>query len=398
MPDNKYIYYKSALGNLSKPLAFVDMDLLNKNIEDVITRAQDKQIRIASKSIRSLQLLEKISRHSKQFNGIMSYSALEAEYLFQNGFDNILIAYPVIDKKLLEKLIPFVKNNKFLTLMVDNPKHIEILQELGNENNIEFNVCLDIDLSLQILGLHFGVYRSPIDTLEKAKNLIDVITQFSHINLIAVMGYEAQIAGLPDRSPANSFVVNRIIRSLKKRSITVLRQRRLEIINYIEEMGIKLKFVNGGGSGSVESTREEEKVSEVTVGSAFFAPRLFDYYDSFKHHPAAGYALEITRIPTKNIYTCHGGGYIASGSIGVDKEPIPFLPEGCALLKNEGAGEVQTPVKYKGKMSLNIGDPIFFRHAKAGEFCEHFNEVYLFSKDSRLEAVKTYRGEGKKFL
>jgi D-serine deaminase-like pyridoxal phosphate-dependent protein len=82
--------------------------------------------------------------------------------------------------------------------------------------------------------------------------------------------------------------------------------------------------------------------------------------------------------------------------LGLDKIPKPYLPEGAELLENEMAGEVQTPIKYKGK--LQIGDPIFMRHSKAGELCEHFNEIILIKDNKIIDRVKTYRGEGKRVL
>ena len=77
---------------------------------------------------------------------------------------------------------------------------------------------------------------------------------------------------------------------------------------------------------------------------------------------------------------------------------MPFLPKGAKLIKNEGAGEVQTPIVYKGNEKLKIGDPVFFRHSKAGELCERFNFLNLI-RDNKIEhSVPTYRGEGECFL
>ena len=78
--------------------------------------------------------------------------------------------------------------------------------------------------------------------------------------------------------------------------------------------------------------------------------------------------------------------------------PIPQYPEGLQLLKNEGAGEVQTPVEYRGSENLSIGDPIFFRHGKAGELCERFTELNLIRGDKIEDVVPTYRGQGQCFL
>jgi D-serine deaminase-like pyridoxal phosphate-dependent protein len=72
------------------------------------------------------------------------------------------------------------------------------------------------------------------------------------------------------------------------------------------------------------------------------------------------------------------------------------LPAGIELLGTEGAGEVQTPIR--SVTPLQLGQPVFFRHAKAGELAEHFDE-YLFVRGERIVArAKTYRGLGHSFL
>jgi D-serine deaminase-like pyridoxal phosphate-dependent protein len=153
--------------------------------------------------------------------------------------------------------------------------------------------------------------------------------------------------------------------------------------------------VNGGGTGSLETTSADPSVTEVSAGSGLFSPSLFDGYRAFRHEPALLFALPITRRPSAGIATCFGGGYIASGSGGADRLPVPWLPEGCALLPYEGAGEVQTPITLA--RDLPIGAPIFFRHAKAGEICERFERVLLVEGDRITGEAPTYRGEGHAF-
>jgi len=64
----------------------------------------------------------------------------------------------------------------------------------------------------------------------------------------------------------------------------------------------------------------------------------------------------------------------------------------------EGAGEVQTPLRVPPGVDLDLGDPVFFRHAKAGELAEHFSHYDLFRGDRVVERVPTYRGMGHAFL
>ena len=68
------------------------------------------------------------------------------------------------------------------------------------------------------------------------------------------------------------------------------------------------------------------------------------------------------------------------------------------MLPRESAGEVQTPVTGRAARSLRAGDRVWFRHTKSGELSEHLNEFAVVDGDEVLDAVPTYRGEGKVFL
>ena len=136
----------------------------------------------------------------------------------------------------------------------------------------------------------------------------------------------------------------------------------------------------------------------MAAGSGFVDSHLFDAYRGLTLRPAAYFALQVVRRPGKGLLTCHGGGYVASGAAGRDRLPLPALPAGLSLLDLEGAGEVQTPLRATGDTPLELGDPVFFRHAKAGELAEHF-AGYILIRGERVEArAPTYRGLQKCFL
>jgi D-serine deaminase-like pyridoxal phosphate-dependent protein len=159
-----------------------------------------------------------------------------------------------------------------------------------------------------------------------------------------------------------------------------------------------LEFVNGGGTGSLETTGAEQVVTELAAGSGLYGPGLFDSYRSFRPAPAALFALGVSRRPAPDIITVTGGGWIASGPPGADRSPIPTYPSGLSLLPAEGAGEVQTPLRGDAARALRIGDRVWFRHAKAGELAEHVDEFQLIEGDAIQETALTYRGEGQNFL
>ncbi|HEX8753466.1 MAG TPA: amino acid deaminase/aldolase, partial [Solirubrobacterales bacterium] len=214
--------------------------------------------------------------------------------------------------------------------------------------------------------------------------------------LVALMAYEGQIAGVGDLPPGRR-LRGAAIRWMQRRSAAELAERRGAIVAAIREF-CELPIVNGGGTGSLELTGAEQVVTEVTAGSGFYAPTLFDHYSRFSLTPAAGFVLPIVRKPAPGIATALGGGYLASGAGDAARLPAPWLPAGLGLDPEEGAGEVQTPLLGEAAAKLAVGDRAYFRHAKAGELCERFDALHLVEGERIVDVVPTYRGEGKTFL
>ncbi|MFD0674043.1 amino acid deaminase/aldolase [Cohnella sp. GCM10027633] len=385
------------------PFAFVDLDLLDRNVRDIAKAAGGKKIRIASKSIRSVDVLRRVLRSDDVFQGVMCYTAGEAAFLARQGFQDLLLGYPTWDPQGIMPLIELIGEGRTITFMVDSIAHVEQLERLARERGVRVPLCLDVDMSASYPGLRFGVWRSPLNGWTTARPVVERIMESSWVWLDGIMGYEAQIAGVGDRVPGQG-MKNAVVRYLKRRSVRDVAERRAGVVAGIRELGMPpLRFVNAGGTGSLATSREERVVTEMTAGSGFYSPLLFDNYGSFRYLPAAGYAVEIVRKPRADIVTCMGGGYTASGAADGTKLPRPYMPAGLSLFPLEGAGEVQTPLAVgKGtpaaSLGLDVGDPVFFRHAKAGELCERFDRLYAIEGGAIVDEYPTYRGMGENFL
>ena len=59
---------------------------------------------------------------------------------------------------------------------------------------------------------------------------------------------------------------------------------------------------------------------------------------------------------------------------------------------------MQTPLLGEAAVRLKVGHTVYMRHAKAGELCEHFNQLYLVEGDEIVSEAPTYRGEGYAFV
>lgn len=390
--NQRYHSYLKATEGFEAPHLLLDLDLLDQNIKNLLSASSDKKIRVATKSLRSFSVLKYISHKlGSRYIGPMCFTLSEAIDLWHKGERNILVGYPTINEKEILALVNTAVLSD-ITLMIDHEAHLEILESMGATHNKIFNVCLDVDMSSRFPGVNFGVNRSALRTVRDVKKYLPKLAKCTHLKLIGMMGYEAQIAGVTDAG-----FKNEIVRMLKRKSLKEIFSRRTSVLKLLKESHLKLDFVNGGGTGSLKETIKEEGITEVTIGSGFYSPALFDHYVDFKYEPALSFALPVVRNPSRHIYTALGGGYIASGSVDRLKAPVPYLPEGIELLPLEGAGEVQTPFRYRGKENV-MCDKVFFRHAKAGEICERFKSMLCYRDGKIVDEFHTYRGDGECYL
>jgi D-serine deaminase-like pyridoxal phosphate-dependent protein len=391
--ERSYEELERIFAGTTAPFAFVDLDAMWSNAREMLGRARGVPIRVASKSVRCRALLESILGFDPGFRGLMTFTLPETLWLHEHGFRDLLVAYPSADRDALAGLAR-LEDERPPIVMVDSVEQLDLIESAARGAG-PVRVCIDLDLSWWPLGgrLKIGVKRSPIHEPAEARALAEEIARRPALRLAGLMGYEAHIAGVGDE-PLGKRLQGYAIRAIKALSLPELAERRAAAVAAVREVG-DVELVNGGGTGSIHTTREESVVTEITAGSGFYAPTLFDRYSSFRLTPAAMFAMPVVRRPSGGVATLLGGGYLASGAAGPDRLPAPELPRGLRLDPLEGAGEVQTPVTGAAAASLRIGANVYLRHAKAGELCERFNSLHLLSGNEIVGEAPTYRGEGR---
>jgi D-serine deaminase-like pyridoxal phosphate-dependent protein len=382
----------------------LDRAAFRANAVALTRRAAGTPIRIASKSLRCrTALIEALSLDG--FAGVLGYTLPEALWLADNdAFRDVVVGYPTANRAAIEQLANSYRLAERITLMVDSIDQLDLIDDVvPPEKRAEIRVCLDLDSSLRLAGerVHIGVRRSPVHTPADAAVLARRVALRKGFRIVGMMSYEAQIAGVGDNPPGR-FLRGLIVRWMQRRSWGELLDRRAQVVDAVqgalEQVGASpLAFVNAGGTGSIEKTAADPVVTEVAAGSGLYGPTLFDAYRAFTPRPAALFAVPVVRRPARGWVTAAGGGWVASGPPGPDRLPTPVYPPGLKFAPTEAAGEVQTPLQGEAADSLRLGDRIWFRHAKAGELCEHVDELHVVDGDRVVDVVPTYRGEGKAF-
>ena len=378
----------AAVRDLPAPVATIDVDALRHNALDLVVRAGGVPIRVASKSVRVREVLD-ATLALPGYRGILAYTLAEALWLAETH-DDIVLGYPSVDRDALARLARDEQAAARITLMVDDLAQLDVLDGVAPPSmRPAIRVAIDADASWRapFLG-HVGVRRSPVHEIGEVVRLAREVLARPGIRLVGLMMYEAQIAGQPDAGAP-------VIQWMQRRSRAELVDRRAGIVDAVTRM-VPLEFVNGGGTGSLESTASDLAVTEATAGSGLLAGHLFDGYRAFTPAPAAAFALDVVRLPAPGIATVLGGGWIASGPPTGSRQPLPVWPRGLEMLAREGAGEVQTPLR--GADRLAVGDRVWFRHAKSGELSERVAVYTLVRGDAVVGEAPTYRGEGQVFL
>jgi D-serine deaminase-like pyridoxal phosphate-dependent protein len=397
--------YDAVFATTVPPFAFVDLDALERNARRMLDQAGGLPIRIASKSVRSTAILRRILDLDPGFSGVLAFTVPEALYLAEQEFEDLVVAYPTVDRPSIARVARLGAEapERAPVLMVDDRPHLDLIEGAIGGGRAAVRVCLEVDVGWWPLGgrgVRIGPKRSPVHDERRARRMAEEIAERPGTDLAGLMAYEGQIAGVGDRIPGSP-VRSAAIRAMQSQSERDIHSRLPAIVAAVREVADSdggLDFVNGGGTGSLARTAAAGIVTELTAGSGFYAPALFDNYRSLELEPAAFFCLPVVRRPVGGVATLLGGGYLASGPATADRLPEPYLPGGLRFDRQEGAGEVQTPLLGAAAYELRVGDRVYLRHAKAGELCERFDRLYLVQGDDVVDEVPTYRGEGQAFL
>ena len=96
--SSDYERLERATEGVEAPFALVDLDAMWANSDDMLRRAAGKPIRVASKSVRSRPILERVLARDPATAGLLTYTLPESLWLAGHGFDDLVVGYPTADR------------------------------------------------------------------------------------------------------------------------------------------------------------------------------------------------------------------------------------------------------------------------------------------------------------
>ena len=260
-----------SVGISEHPVALLDLDAFDSNVIALRERAGGVPIRIASRSLRVRKALER-ALDEPGFRGVLCFTLAEALWLASHGLKDLVVAYPQTDAEAISRWAASEQACEAVTLMVDTEDQLDLIDRIA-PGHPPLKVALELDAAYYPSGnIRIGAARSPLSRPEQVAALAAEVHRRRNFILDGLMGYESQIASVPDGGISPKAL---IARKLRQASSAELAERRAETVELVQELG-ELRFVNAGGTGSVESTVQEPAITEIAAGSGLFAPALFD--------------------------------------------------------------------------------------------------------------------------
>ena len=252
----------AATAELDPPFGVISIPALAHNAFDMLRRAGGTSIRIASKSVRVRGVIDAVLA-LPGYSGVLAYTLLEALWLAEGdaaheGITDVVVGYPSVDRASFRRLAldPLLASR--VTVMIDSVEQLDYIDAVISPGTREcIRVCLELDASWnpRVLG-HLGTYRSPVFTVDDARTLAERIVTRPGFVLVGMMAYEGQIAGLGN--DPSSIARGAAVRWMQKASARELAGRRAETVAAVSSL-TDLEFVNGGGTGSLESQAESRR-------------------------------------------------------------------------------------------------------------------------------------------
>ena len=100
----------------------------------MLRRSRGKPIRIASKSVRSRPVLERLLDLDPGFQGVLTFTLPETLWLWERGLRDLVLAYPTTDRAGLTRLARVTSEDpeEAPVVMVDCIEHLDLIEEAAS--------------------------------------------------------------------------------------------------------------------------------------------------------------------------------------------------------------------------------------------------------------------------
>lgn len=232
--------------NLSTPAFLVDLDILEININEMagLCKKNNKELWPMVKTHKSTQIAR--MQQEAGAKGFLVGTLDEAEKLAQEGFKNIMLAYPAAGEQNVARVINTAKKSRII-LSLDGMDAAKALNEAAKCHGLTLEYLIIIDS-----GLHrFGVL--PEEAVKLASNL----SVLEYLKLVGIGTHPGHVYGASSSEEVKK-VADEEMTAMKRA------KKNLEIAGY------KVDIVATGSTPTAMYVAEDENITVLRPGNYVF--------------------------------------------------------------------------------------------------------------------------------
>ncbi|MFH2110754.1 MAG: DSD1 family PLP-dependent enzyme [Candidatus Bathyarchaeota archaeon] len=171
----------------------------------------------------------------------------EAEVMAEAGIRDILIANQVVGEPKVTRLMSLAKHSDVI-VAVDDSRNVKHLAERAREKKVELGVLVEVDVGNNRCGTMPG---------EPALQLSKEVMRYPSLDFKGLMGYEGFCQFIPELEARRAKATEAMDKLVGTRHL-------------LENNGVDVDIVSGGGTGTHMITGNHRGVTEVEAGSYVF--------------------------------------------------------------------------------------------------------------------------------
>ena len=352
---------------LDTPSLCVDLDLLEANIEKMQTTMSANGI--ASRPHAKTHKTPIIAQ--MQLNagsiGICTAKVSEAEAMFQNGIDKILMTTTNVTPTKIRRAMNLRKICDEFIQATDSAENARLLSEAAVAMNISADVVVDVDP---------GGHRTGITAGQPALELGQLIDQLPGLNLRGLLCYDGGSQHVKGFEQRKTQTLGRLVAAT-------------ETYDLFNHGGLNTEIFSGGGTGTYNIDHETKGLTDVQVGSYVFMDSQYidiggesdaDVYSDFQP------SLTILSTVLNDQYEGRATTDAGAKACTINR-PWARIKGETGLSYSSGSDEFGT-IRYEENASrtYKVGDKVELIVSHCDPVVNLYNHMYAIRND-RVEAV-----------
>jgi D-serine deaminase-like pyridoxal phosphate-dependent protein len=229
---------------LDSPQLLLDLDVVDANLRRLFDACAARRVavRVHFKSLKCTGLARYIAARGGQ--GFLCAKLNEAEALADAGLTDLFIANQLVGPIKLRRVAELARRAR-VRVCVDNAENIDDLAGAARDAGVTLGVLVEVDLGMSRCGVEPGA---------EALALARRIAASPPLRFVGLQGYQGHLVMLPDADERRTKTREGMEQLLATKQL-------------IEQAGLPVEVVTGGGTGNWDHVGFFEGVTEVQPGS-----------------------------------------------------------------------------------------------------------------------------------